>query len=169
MFLAIFVLVLAVLGVYWYSMKPSVWTSSDMLKACNADVQVYVPFLKALEKPNSDDCAKLSDEVFNSYCFAKFGVNVCNGTDDELACNAILQRNLAGCGDDWTCHAVLGNEAVCTNDICRGLARRDLSLMTSPEFCEQDVEKYNVISRCKRNTTSFEQADACLNQSSLTV
>ena len=168
--LVIFIVILAGLGVYWYSMKPSpVWTPEKDIKACNADVQVYVPFLKALEKPNANDCAKLSDEVFNSYCFAKFGVNVCNGTDDELACNAILQQNLAGCGDDWTCHAVLGNEAVCTNDICRGLARRDLSMITNSKFCEQAVAEYSLISECRRNATSMEQADACLNQSSLTV
>jgi hypothetical protein len=168
--LAVLVMVLAALGVFWYFMRPSpVWTPAEGLKTCNADVQFYLPLLRALEKPNANDCAKLDDEVFHAYCLANFGVNVCNETERQSECNAVLQRNPAGCGDDWTCHAVLGNEAGCTDNFCIGLARRDLSLMTDSKNCEQLVEKASKSVECLRNAVTPELLDACLNQSALTV
>ncbi|VVB80884.1 Uncharacterised protein [uncultured archaeon] len=168
--LVVFVLILAVLGIWYFYYRPSpVWTAAEGMKTCNAEVQFLVPFLKALEKPNANDCSKLDDDVLRVYCLAKFGVNVCNETERLSECNAILQHNPAGCGDDWTCHAVLGNEAGCRDNFCVGLARRDLSLLTNPMNCEQLVEKASASVDCRRSAATPEMLAACLNQSSQVV
>ncbi len=170
----IFVLVfLLVLGFgIWYFMKPApVWTPAEGLKICNADIQDSALLLQALDSPNENGCAKLQDERMHAYCLAKFGTNICNEIlSHQAECNAILQRNTAGCADDRFCHAVLGNEAGCNgNNVCIGIARRDLSLITDPKNCEQVIENIDKVVECTKNAVTPELLDACLNQSSLTV
>jgi hypothetical protein len=166
------VLVLTILGALWYLCKPApAWSAEQALKTCNVDIQDSVLLLKALDSPNENGCAKLQDERMNAYCLAKFGTNICNEIlSHQAECNAILQRNTADCADDRFCHAVLGNEAGCNgNNVCIGIARRDLSLVIDPKNCEQVIENIDKVVECTKNAVTPELLAACLNQSSLTV
>ncbi|HLF54902.1 MAG TPA: hypothetical protein VI612_04225 [Candidatus Nanoarchaeia archaeon] len=162
----IIILILAIGAVVWLIRpveRPLTPESAVELAAmnCDKDTKELVLLVQALQSGN---CGRINDNVLNVYCQAAFGTNKCAELWQERqnSCNAILQRNPAGCEDE-TCNGILENEQGCESSTCTALARRDIAGITDPTECAEIVQSAERNAECFQKATSPEEMDACIN------